>query len=79
MTFACAEHSNANAANFSINQSRIFSRLNTIFVVFNEADAFNQREINTFIGKQTGPPWRRQMTVRDIFDCAASSYRTARA
>ena len=52
-SFAAIEHAipPSSLANFSINQSRSFSRLNTLFVVFNKPQTNTEREVNTFVGK----------------------------
>ena len=53
-TYATVQHAIADPSNFIVNQSRAFSRLNTIFAVFSKPQTWNDREVNTFAGKTSG-------------------------
>ena len=53
-TFAAVQHTIADPSNFSLNQSRAFSRLNTILVTFHNQDLHDRREIVNFVGKTPG-------------------------
>ena len=53
-TYATVQHAIQRPSDFSVNQSRAFSRLNTIFAVFSKDQAWNEREVSTFPGKTAG-------------------------
>ena len=44
-TYAAVQHAIADNHDFSVNQSRAFSRLNTIFAVFSQPQTNTQREV----------------------------------
>ena len=48
------QHAIQRPSDFSVNQSRAFSRLNTIFAVFSKDQAWNEREVSTCPGKTAG-------------------------